>query len=102
VYEVATTNYTVRIDEADRRQAERVFRALGMNLSTGINIYIKAVGRQQRVPFDLSLGEQTVAVAIDTKTSQEDKEKSFQALAGILAGHEVDLDKEREERISSK
>jgi len=96
---LTTTNYTLRIDEVDKREAERVFKALGMNLSTGINIYIKAVSRQRRVPFDLDLNEQT---ATNTRISREDKERSFQALGGILAGHEINLDKEREERILSK
>ena len=36
------------------------------------------------------------------KTTKEEKEKLFMALSGILAGHEIDLDKEREERILSK
>ena len=31
-----------------------------------------------------------------------EKEKSFKALKGILAGYEIDLDKEREERILSE
>ena len=30
-----------------------------------------------------------------------EKEKSFKALKGILAGYEIDLDKERDERINS-
>ena len=99
---MAGTNYTLRIDEMDKQQAELVFKALGMNLSTGINIYIKAVGRQQRVPFDLDLNAHAEKVVMDAKKSQEDKEMSFHALGGILAGHEVDLDKEREERIMAE
>ena len=96
------TNYTLRIDEADKQQAELVFKALGMNLSTGINIYLKAVGRQQRVPFDLDLNAHAIKTAIDTKKSLEDKNMSFEALSGMLFGHEIDLDKEREERIMTK
>jgi len=33
------------------------------------------------------------------RISQAEKEKSAKALIGMLAGYEVDLDKEREERI---
>jgi len=96
---MAGTNYTLRIDEADKQQAELVFKALGMNLSTGINIYIKTVSRQQRIPFELDLNAYATNIVMDAKKSLEDKEKSFNALGGILAGHEVDLEKEREERI---
>ncbi|MCL1788372.1 MAG: type II toxin-antitoxin system RelB/DinJ family antitoxin, partial [Defluviitaleaceae bacterium] len=66
---MAGTNYTLRIDETDKQQAELVFKALGMNLSTGINIYIKAVSRQQRVPFELDLNAHTAKTTIDTKQS---------------------------------
>ena len=54
---MTTVNYTLRIDEADKRKAEQVFKALGMSFSTGINIYIKTVGRQQRIPFSLSAND---------------------------------------------
>ena len=100
---MATVNYTMRIDEADKQIAEQVFKALGMTLSTGINIYLKTVRRQKKIPFDLALNEQeATAASFTTTTSKAEKEKSYRALSGILAGYEIDLDKEREERISSK
>ena len=98
-----TVNYTLRLDEADKQKAEQVFNQLGLTLAAGLNVYLKAVARQQRIPFDLALNEQTPTAMIATpKVSQNEKKRSFQALAGILAGHEVDLDKEREERILSR
>ena len=38
----------------------------------------------------------------EEKATKRDKERAFHALNGILAGHEIDLDKEREERILGK
>ena len=90
---MATVNYSLRIDEADKQKAEQVFKALGMTFSTGINIYLKTVGRQQKIPFNLALEEQA------TKTTQTNKEQSYKALKGVLAGHKVDLDQARAERI---
>lgn len=37
-----------------------------------------------------------------SNASQEEKMQAFAALDGILAGHDVDLDKMREERILAK
>jgi DNA-damage-inducible protein J len=54
---VTITNYTLRIDETDKQKAESVFKTLGMTLSTGINVYLKAVGRQQRIPFALNAND---------------------------------------------
>jgi len=94
---MATTNYTLRIDEADKQQAEQVFKSLGMTFAAGVNTYIKTVIRQQRIPFDLDLATN----ARRQEASLADRENAFQALCGILAGHDVDLEKEREERILS-
>ena len=98
---MATTNYSLRVDETDKQIAEQVFRSLGMTFSTGINIYLKAVGRQQRIPFDLALVEQN-SMPVAPKSSRNEKMDSFNALNGILAGHSVDLDEERAERLAKK
>ena len=97
-----TVNYTIRLDEADKQAAERVFSQLGLTLAAGLNVYLKAVARQQRVPFELALNEQakTAPSAVGTTKTRLDKEKSFRALSGILSGYEIDLDKERVERIN--
>ena len=63
---MAAVNYTLRIDEEDKQKAEQVFRSLGMTFSTGINVYIKTVGRQQKIPFALAMNE-----AATTKTFED-------------------------------
>ena len=54
---MGTVNYTLRLDETDKQKAEQVFKALGMSFSTGMNIYIKAVGRQMGIPFSLTVND---------------------------------------------
>jgi DNA-damage-inducible protein J len=54
---MATVNYTLRLDETDKRTAEQIFNDLGLTLAAGFNIYVKAVVRQQKIPFDLALNE---------------------------------------------
>ena len=61
---MATVNYTLRVDEADKQKAEQVFKALGMTFSTGINIYLKTVGRQQRIPFVLAINDATTSISL--------------------------------------
>ena len=61
---MATVNYTLRVDEADKQKAEQVFKALGMTFSTGINVYIKTVGRQQRIPFALDVNDTTTVTSL--------------------------------------
>ena len=98
---MATANYSLRIDADDKKKAEQVFKALGMTFSTGINIYIKAVGRKQQIPFSLSLDDQVI-VPLKFKASRSEKEQAFNAVNGILAGHDINLDREKEDRILSQ
>ena len=101
---MSTVNYTIRLEETDKQAAELVFNQLGLTLAAGLNVYLKAVARQQRIPFELALdGYSSANAEISDKTKRRsEKEKSFRSLNGILAGYEIDLDKEREERILSK
>ena len=53
-----------------------------------------------KIPTDRAL---RLTIAWDEITpAKSEKERAFHALNGILAGHEIDLDKEREERILGK
>jgi len=70
---MATKNYTLRVDETDKQRAEEVFKALGMSFATGINVYLKTVGRQQKIPFILAANEPTETISLKEafKISQE-------------------------------
>ena len=61
---MAAVNYTLRVDETDKQKAEQVFKALGMTFSTGINIYLKTVGHQQRIPFALAVNDTARAASL--------------------------------------
>ncbi len=69
---VAITNYTLRVDETDKKKAETVFKTLGMTFSTGINIYLKAVGRQQRIPFALNANDAAPSLKDAMRALQEE------------------------------
>ncbi|MDR1731227.1 MAG: type II toxin-antitoxin system RelB/DinJ family antitoxin [Synergistaceae bacterium] len=49
------TRLSVRVDSTVKRNAETVFNALGMNMSTGINIFLTRVARSRSIPFALEL-----------------------------------------------
>jgi len=54
-----SVNYTVKLDEANKKQAESVLKELGLNLSVAINAYINAIARSGEIPFRLSLRDNT-------------------------------------------
>ena len=43
-----------RVDDDIKKKAERTFDDIGISMSTAINIYLKAVVRENRIPFELS------------------------------------------------
>ena len=43
-----------RVDDEIKKKAERTFDDIGVSMSAAINIYLKTVVRENRIPFELS------------------------------------------------
>ena len=50
-------NVTVRMDETVKKQSEQVLNELGLTVSAAVNVFMRAVARQKRIPFELALCE---------------------------------------------
>jgi len=48
------TQISFRIDEKIKKDAEKVCEEIGMSMSTAITIYLKKLGKEKRIPFELS------------------------------------------------
>lgn len=51
---MANTSITIRMDEKLKKQAEELFDEMGLNMTTAITMFTKAVVRQQKIPFEIS------------------------------------------------
>ena len=51
---MANINVTIRMDEKLKKEADSLFKDLGMNLTTAINTFIKQSIREQKIPFEIS------------------------------------------------
>ncbi len=49
-----TSQVSFRIDEEVKRNAESVLNDLGLTMSAAIIVILKKVGREHRIPFELS------------------------------------------------
>ena len=74
---MATTSITIRIDENLKRQAETLFEDMGMNMTTAIIIFAKAVVRQGKIPFE---------IAADPFWNEANQEHLRKAIADLNAG----------------
>ena len=43
----------VRVDAKDKKNFEQFCNSVGMNVSTAVNMFIKAVLREQKLPFEI-------------------------------------------------
>ena len=48
---------TARVDEETKREAEGIFRELGIPMSSAISAFLKAVVRNRGIPFELRVEE---------------------------------------------
>ena len=46
---------SLRIENDVKKMAEQACADIGMSLSTAINIYLKKLGREKRIPFEVSV-----------------------------------------------
>ena len=73
---MANTNINIRTDSAIKTQAEEIFEAFGLNMSTAINMFLRQTIRENGIPFELKLdmpNEITVAVIEEGRKLAKDK-----------------------------
>lgn len=83
---MALATLTARVDEKDKARFDTFCSNVGLNTSTAINLFVKAVLRENRIPFE-------IAQAADPFFSEENMayvKKSVQELkAGKGVAHEL-------------
>lgn len=67
-------NVNIRLDEDLKKQAEQLFAEFGMNMTTACTVFLKAVIREQKIPFEISATPQSNAsnTAIPLSTPHDD------------------------------
>ena len=81
---MATTSVTIRMDENLKKQAEILFDDMGLNMTTAITMFTKAVVRQNKIPFEI------VADPFYSEENQRHLQKSVADLeAGKGKAHEL-------------
>jgi len=52
---MAQTLVNFRIDEETKKEMEKICDELGITMTTALNIFIKKMTREKRIPFDVSV-----------------------------------------------
>lgn len=81
------TQISVRVDDEVKRSAEQVCEEIGLSMSAAITIFLKKMGREKRIPFEVS---------VDPFYSDENMARLRASIAQMEATggtvHEVNLD----------
>jgi len=74
---MATVNTSIKIDEETKKEAQKLFKDLGLSLSTAINIFLKQAIREKGIPFYInSLPENSELVQAFEEAKQIKKNPS--------------------------
>lgn len=68
---------SLRIDDEVKKNAEKTLNEIGLSMSTAINIFLKTVVRENRIPFELSA---------DPFYSRENTKELERRMANIRSG----------------
>ena len=51
---MATTNMSIRMDTELKKQAESMLSDMGLNMTTAMNMYLRQIIRQGKIPFEIA------------------------------------------------
>jgi len=84
-----TTNITIRMDSDLKAEADELFNALGMNLSTAFNIFVRQALREGGIPFEIKLdrpNKETIAAMLEAeKIARDPSVKGYNDLDELFA-----------------
>ena len=84
---MAQINVNIRMDDELKRQLDLFCSEIGITASAAFNIFAKAVVRQQRIPFELSLNvpnEVTVkAIEEGRRLAQDENTKRYASMSDL-------------------
>ena len=86
VYAMATTNVTIRMDKELKAQADELFSALGLSMSTAMGVFCRQAVRLGKIPFELAVdipNAETLA-AIEDVNNNRNMSKAYDNMAELM------------------
>ncbi|MEQ2877362.1 type II toxin-antitoxin system RelB/DinJ family antitoxin [Enterococcus asini] len=74
-------NINLRIDDELKEDSREILESLGLDLSTGIKVFLKQVVAKNGIPFELTLSELDMSVL----QMEQGKTHSFENVADLMA-----------------
>ena len=91
---MATTNMSIRMDVELKKQAEAMLSDMGLNMTTAMNMFLRQVVRQGRIPFE-------IATDIPNAETLAAIEEAEDMLSGKISAKKYSSTKELFEELNS-
>ena len=82
--DIMSSTITVRVDDDVKKEATSIFKEVGMDMSTAINIYLKQVIRSNGIPFIVSTNIPNAVTINAIKEAEKGEMKSFSSIDELM------------------
>ena len=76
-----TSTFSVRMDEKLKTELDELCAQFGMNTSTAINLFARAVVRERRIPFEITAGPSDAGVRAFRSLRRQAKANGVQGMS---------------------
>ncbi len=87
-----STNLNIRTNKEIKEQAESIYSELGLNMTTAINMFLRASIRENGIPFNLKIDEpnEITALAIEEgrRIAKDESVESYNSIQDLKAALE--------------
>lgn len=88
-----TTNLNIKTDRSVKEKAEQIFSDLGLNMTTAVNMFLRATIRENGIPFDLKVEKpnRTTVSAIEEgrRIAEDPSVKGYKDMAELREALDV-------------
>ncbi|SCY14104.1 DNA-damage-inducible protein J [Lachnospiraceae bacterium XBB2008] len=79
-----SSTITVRVDDKVKKEATTVFKNVGLDMSTAINVFLKQVIRSNGIPFPVSAGTPNKITLQAIKEAEKGEMASFSSIDELM------------------
>ena len=75
---------TARVDENVKKEAETLFKKMGLNMSTAMNLFLKKCILEQGIPFELKVPNEETLKVLDEVEKGIGLSKTFDSVDELI------------------
>ena len=75
---------TARVDENVKKEAETLFKKMGLNMSTAMNLFLKKCILEQGIPFELKVPNREIRKILDEVEKGVGLSKTFDSVDELI------------------